>query len=284
MQRRFQDNLFAGIALRTIEPGRTLGLAEDVHHTVIADPIARAEVRMGVVIKRAPGDAACVSRIGRELIVYASVAQSVLDQMVGVVRRLGTIGMADELRVQIERMVRRLQRKSEVVQCEDVLEKLRAPKGTDAARLPRRIELVGRAVGAGVELMIVRGFIDPDAPEHDRRMIPVTADHAPDVVDRQILPRGISYVLPTGYFLQNEQAQLIARLQEMPRLRIVRRAHDVALELLAEDFGIPTLYATRHRRSHEREVLMAVEASQLYDPPVELEAAFSEARGAESEG
>src|SRR5882757_7927546 len=115
-------------------------------------------------------------------------------------------------------------------------------------------------------------------------MIPVAADHAPDVVDRQILPRGISYVLPTGYFLQNEQAQLIARIQEMPRLRIVRRAHDVALELLAEDFGIPTLYAARHRRSHEREVLMAVEASQLYDPPVELEAAFGEARGAESEG
>jgi hypothetical protein len=115
-------------------------------------------------------------------------------------------------------------------------------------------------------------------------MIPVAADHAPDVVDRQILPRGISDVLPTGYFLQNKQAQFVARLQEMPRLRIVRGAHDIALELLAEDFGIPPLYATRHRRSHEREVLMAVEASQLHDPAVELETALGEARGAESEG
>jgi len=86
---------FPGRALRRVRTesdrhGRPLGLAEDVHHTVIADPVARAEVRVGVVIKRAPGDAACVSGIGRELIVYASVAQSVLDQMVGVVRRLRT--------------------------------------------------------------------------------------------------------------------------------------------------------------------------------------------------
>ena len=40
MQRKFQDNLFAGIALGTIDTGRTLGLAEDVRHTVIADPVA----------------------------------------------------------------------------------------------------------------------------------------------------------------------------------------------------------------------------------------------------
>src|SRR5947199_257687 len=107
---------------------------------------------------------------------------------------------------------------------------------------------MGEGIGARIELVIVARLIDAHAPQNDRGVIPVAPNHATDVVERQSLPARIPDVLPAGYFLEHEQAQLIAGVQEMPRLRIVRGAYDVALELLAQDLRIAALRAPRHGR------------------------------------
>src|SRR4051812_39670291 len=114
-------------------------------------------------------------------------------------------------------------------------------------------------------------------------MIPVAADHAANVVDRQILPRCIANVLPAGKFLQHEQAQLIASVQKMSRLRIVRGAHDVALEVLAQNFGVATLYPPGHCGAGAGKGLMTVESAELDDLSVQLESMVREARASEAE-
>ena len=101
-----EHDLFAGIALRFVEAGGGLGLAEDVGDAVIADAVAGAEVGVGVVVEGAPADAAGVLRIGGELIVDAGVAEGVLALALIVVDGLGGEGVADELGVQIARMIR----------------------------------------------------------------------------------------------------------------------------------------------------------------------------------
>ena len=70
----FEDDLFGGIALRLVEAGGRLGLAEDVGDAVVADAVAGAEVGVRVVVEGAPADTAGVLRVGGELIVDAGVA------------------------------------------------------------------------------------------------------------------------------------------------------------------------------------------------------------------
>ena len=63
-------------------------------------------------------------------------------------------------------------------------------------------------------------------------MVPVAADHAADVVDRDVFPGLIADMLPAGDLFEHQQADFVAGIEKMARLRIVRGAHDVALELL----------------------------------------------------
>jgi hypothetical protein len=115
-------------------------------------------------------------------------------------------------------------------------------------------------------------------------MIPVAADHAADVVDGDELPGLVADVLPAGNFLEDEEAYFVASIEEMAGLRIVRSANDVAMELVAEDARIAALCAAGHGLSDEGEGLMAVEAAELDDFAVQLEAVVSELGFAEAEG
>ena len=124
MKRRFENNLLRGVALRFVKTGRSLRLAKDICYSVIADVVACAEVRVRVVIESAPANTASVLRIRSELIVDACVTQRVLTLTLIVVDRLARIRVAYKLRVEIARMIRRLQRKDEVVHGEDIFEKL----------------------------------------------------------------------------------------------------------------------------------------------------------------
>src|ERR1700722_889331 len=73
MEGWFENNLLCGVALRLIEaPGR-FKLSEDVRYAVVADAIPCPEVRVCVVIKRTPSDAARELRVRCELVVDASV-------------------------------------------------------------------------------------------------------------------------------------------------------------------------------------------------------------------
>ena len=68
---------------------------------------------------------------------------------------LRRIGMPNKFRIQIPRMVWRLQRKSEIVHREDIFQEFGFLEVANAAGLARRVELVGQRVGARIEIMIV---------------------------------------------------------------------------------------------------------------------------------
>ena len=278
-----QHDLFCGIALRFVEAGGGLGLAEDIGDAVVADAVAGAEVGVGVVVEGAPADAAGVLRIGGQLVVDAGVADGVLALALVVVDGLGGIGVADELGVEVARMVRLPQRKAEVVHGEDVFEELGLLEVADAAGLARGVELVGQGVGAGVEVVVVARLVDAHAPENDGGMVPVAADHAADIVDRDLLPGLVADVLPAGNLFEDQQADLVAAVEEVPRLRIVRGAHDVAVQVLAQDVGVAALHARGHGLADEGEGLVAVEAAQLDDFAVEGEAVVGEGGLAEAD-
>jgi len=212
---RFEHNLFCWIALRFVEAGGKLGLAEDVGDAVIADAVAGSEVVVRVVVEGAPSDAARVLRIRRDLVVNARMAQRVLAQPLDVVGGLCRESVADEFGVEITRMVRWSKRESEIVHREDIFEKLGIVPVPDAAGLARGIELVRDGVGARVEVVIVLRFVDAYTPENDRWMIPVAADHASNIVDRELLPGFVADVLPSRNLFKHEQAELVAGVEEM---------------------------------------------------------------------
>ena len=56
-------------------------------------------------------------------------------------------------------------------------------------------------------------------------VIPVAADHAAYVIDGDQLPRLGADMLPARYLLKDQQADLIAAVEEVSRLRVVRGAH-----------------------------------------------------------
>jgi hypothetical protein len=65
------DDLLLRIALRPVEPGGGLGQPEDVADAVVADAVAGAEIAVRGVVEGAPGDAARVTGVARELVVHA---------------------------------------------------------------------------------------------------------------------------------------------------------------------------------------------------------------------
>ena len=193
------------------------------------------------------------------------------------------IGVSDEFRIQIARMVRRLQREAEIVHGEDVFEEFGFLEVADAAGLARRIELVRQRVGARVEIVIVFRFVDAHAPQNDGRMVPVAANHAADVVDGNIFPGFVSDVLPAGNLFENEQADFVAGVKKVARLRIVRGADDVALELVAQDLGVAALGAAGHGLADKGKRLVTIEAAQLDDFAVQFEAVIGELGFAKAE-
>src|SRR5579864_289583 len=63
----------------------------------------------------------------------------------------------------------------------------------------------------------------------------------------------------------------------------MRGANDVALELVAQDIGVPALRATGHCLTNPRKGLMAIESAQFDDLAIQFEAVIGELRFAEAE-
>jgi hypothetical protein len=137
-------------------------------------------------------------------------------------------------------------------------------------------------IRARVEIMIIARLVDADAPEDDRRMIPIAADHLLDITHAQVFPRLIADVLPAGYLFKHQQPKLVAGIEEMRRLRIVRCADDVALQFFFEDPRIAALNARRHGLADKRERLMPIEAAQLNIAPVQIKTLRRKARFTEA--
>src|SRR3974377_113271 len=98
-----------------------------------------------------------------------------------VVARLRGISVANKLGVQVERMIRRLEWKSEVVHREYIFEQLRFLEVTYAASLKCAVQLMRQCICAQIKIVIVTRFVNTHAPKDDRRMIPVTPNHAADI-------------------------------------------------------------------------------------------------------
>jgi hypothetical protein len=107
-------------------------------------------------------------------------------------------------------------------------------------------------------------------------MVPVAPDHPADVVDRKLLPSRITDVLPSWNFFQNQQARLVARVEEMTRLWVMGGADDIALELFPKYLGVTTLATPRHCLAHEWKRLVPVEAAKLEHFAIQLKAMIRE--------
>ena len=126
--------------------------------------------------------------------------------------------------------------------------------------------------------MVIFGLIDAHAPKNDRWVVPVATNHAPNVVNCDVLPRLIPDMLPSGNLFEHKKTKLIAGIEKMSRLRIVRRSHDIALEIVTQNLRIATLHPSRHRLADERKRLVAIESAQLDDLAVERETSGREVR------
>src|ERR1700746_1788592 len=142
---------------------------------------------------------------------------------------------------------------------------------------------MGERVGANVEIVIVLRLIDGDAPQHNTRTIQVAADHAADIVDCQQFPGFVADVLPSGNFFKDEQADFVAGIEKMPRLRVMRRPYDIALEIVAEDVSVAALGPSGHGLADPGERLMAIESAQLDDFAIQLKTMIGELRFAETD-
>src|SRR5579872_7476640 len=138
------------------------------------------------------------------------MADCMLRKPLHLVNRFCWIGMPHKFRVQVTRMIWRLERPSEIIHRKNILQELRTLEISDAAGLPGRIELVSHSIRPRVEIVIVFGLVDTDSPENDGGLIPVAPDHAANIVNRDFLPGFVADVLPSGYIFENQKPNLIA--------------------------------------------------------------------------
>ena len=76
-----------------------------------------------------------------------------------------------------------------------------------------------------VKLIVVQALVDPDAPQHDARMISVLVHHFAHVLDRLGFPVRVADMLPAGHFGEHQESQPITRVDERLALRIMRGAY-----------------------------------------------------------
>jgi len=82
-------------------------------------------------------------------------------------------------------------------------------------------------------------------------MVPVAADHAA-TLSMERLPGFIADVLQPDFF--EDRRPISRRRPGMARLRIVRSAHDVAMEFVAKDARVAALAAAGHGLAHDGKV------------------------------
>ncbi len=144
---------------------------------------------------------------------------------------------------------------------------------------PRAVELGGGLLGGGPQAGKVRCLVEPGAPDDDRRPAPVPGHHVAHVLHDQVLPaRGGTHVVPARCLFPDQQPELIAGVEEVRRLRVVRAADHVAVEFLLQDLRVRALNPAGHRHASVRVELVPVQAEQLQPLAVQVEAVGLERR------
>ena len=132
--------------MRFVKARGRFGDAEYIRNAVITNPVAGAKVVVRVVIKRTPAEAPRVLVIGRQLIVHPRMTVRVFAQALDVVVALRWIHVPVKFSVEVERVIRRPQRKSEIIHRENVFEHFRAVPVAHAAGLSRVIQRMHQSI------------------------------------------------------------------------------------------------------------------------------------------
>lgn len=102
-------------------------------------------------------------------------------------------------------------------------------------------------------------------------MVPVAPDHPLDIGDGLVLPDIAADMLPTGDFLEDHEADLVAAVEEIGALRVMRGARDVAGQIVTQDFRVALLTAFALGIARIGETLVPVQAAQDHAFAVEEE-------------
>ena len=227
-EHRDDERAHGRVALRLVDGGTGLGDPEAVRHPCPLDGVgARAEHRG--VVEPGPGHQPGVAWVGPGLALRLAVQGGLPGEQgrrvgPGEVLRLGLlhadrlgdqVGQAGER--QLERDVPGLRVGPVVVVGEDVL----VPggvlvEGHRAGTRPRAVELPRGLPGRGPQPGEVRGLVEPGAPDDHRGTAPVPDHHVADVLHHEVLPgRGGAHVVPARRFLPDQQAELVAGVEEV---------------------------------------------------------------------
>ena len=100
-------------------------------------------------------------------------------------------------------------------------------------------------------------------------MAAALADHLAAVLQRLRFPDVVAHILPAGHLHKDQQAQLVAGVEE-GGAGGHREPDGVAAQLLFQQLGVQTLDAVRHGVALIGIALGAVEAPQLHPLAVEI--------------
>ena len=280
------------IALHTIYLCRELVDTEHIGHAVITDLVAAAEVLVRIVVTHTPADRAADALGAVHLVEDAGVTDSVFLSFLFVVERLGREHMSVVLGDEVGHVARDDElgqkpdlaaRMYKVVVSIYVLEQMASGYAPDAARLSRLVERMRERVGLGIEFVVVSRLVDPDSPENDRRVIVILIYHLTHVLQAHFSPlRVLADVLPTRDLGEYHETQLVALVEEVLAVGIMRSTREVDSQLVPEVDRVGFLRRSRHSVSDVRIGLMTVETSYLEQIAVEVEAVFSEFTGSET--
>ena len=148
----------------------------------------------------------------------------------------------------------------EIVEGINVFQQFAAFDAADAAGLAVWVETPGDLIAAGIEVMVVGRLVDAHAPQNNRGPIPVAPDHGFDIGTDLVLPGAVADVLPTGRFLEHQQPQFVAGVQEMARLRVMAGAYQVDVVFVFENLGVAALGAFGHGVADIGPGLVAIQA------------------------
>ena len=149
---------------------------------------------------------------------------------------------------------------------------------------PARVQCVGDLVGARIEFVIVHTLVDAHTPQYDAGVIAVLQQHLPQHGTGAVFPCPIADVLPAGQLSKYKQAQPVTFIKEILALRVMARAHRIAVQLVFQDAGVLPLQAFRRGVANVGIALVAVQPAQKGLFPVQIKAVRPEHSRPEAEG
>ena len=281
-------------ALGSIDRSSQLGIAEHIHHAVIADPVTGAEVLMGIVVKHTPAGAAGNVILGIDTVQDLGMAQSVLQALFLPVKGFGgehmTVVFCDHVAlVHIgHNILFRLAAcigavVEEIVVGVDILQEGAFLGVADTAGGTAGIQLMGHGVGGGIKSIIVGAFIDPHAPDENTGVVAVLDHHVPDIGDGNVLPGLAADMLPAGDLGKDQQTQFIAAVQEGVALGIVGGSHHIDAQFVFQNVCIQGLSTGRSSIADVSPALMSVQTHELTLDTVDIQTIGAEIDGTETE-